>query len=134
VKVQRVVLGPTASRPQNGVISAEELAKILGDSAENVSKCIAEYDLDHDGMINYEVRGCPVSCDMHVAARVCVCLASRWISSQGSSSTAVFSCPLSHLPAPLSVFPTCLPPFLPSQEFMRMVLPKDLKYKISVYA
>jgi hypothetical protein len=38
------------------VISAEELAKILGDSPENVAKCIAEYDLDHDGMINYEVR------------------------------------------------------------------------------
>jgi hypothetical protein len=41
---------------QNGVISAEELTKILGDSPANVSKCVAEYDLDHDGMINYEVR------------------------------------------------------------------------------
>lgn len=48
-------------RDGNGVITAEELAKILGEG-EGVGKMISEYDLDHDGMINYEVRASAVWC------------------------------------------------------------------------
>lgn len=38
------------------MISAEELAKVLKEPPEQVQKYIAEYDLDNDGQINYEVR------------------------------------------------------------------------------
>jgi hypothetical protein len=78
--------------PQNGIISAEELARVLKEPVEQVRKYIAEYDLDKDGSINYEV----------------------------SARLQVSGCSV----GPLSALP---------QEFMRMVLPKDLKYKISRY-
>jgi hypothetical protein len=70
-------------RDGNGVITAEELAKILGEG-EGVGKMISEYDLDHDGMINYEVRASAVWCHtMHLLGPAhapsphpaqCVCL------------------------------------------------------------
>ncbi len=40
------------------MISAEELGKILKESPEQIAKYIAEYDLDNDGHINYEVCSC----------------------------------------------------------------------------
>ena len=112
---------------QNGVISAEELAKILGDSPDNVSKCIAEYDLDHDGMINYEVG---VGMCVSVAARVLRCVCVGVLGWDGVGEGIVWPALTPCVCACVCVC-VCV---CATQEFMRMVLPKDLKYKISCYA
>jgi Ca2+-binding EF-hand superfamily protein len=71
---QRIAcLSARAAVVQNGVISVEELRKILGEvSDEEATKYIGEYDLDHDGMINYEASAVAA-----VVVALCVVTASR---------------------------------------------------------